>query len=65
VEFYISNEEIGKGNNRDGGLTGDFRLRMLPFKSWDLMELKMWVGGCSFCTEPTMAEHCLAKEVHD
>jgi hypothetical protein len=42
VEFYISNEETLNQNIRDGGLTGDFRLCMLiPFKSWDLMELKM------------------------
>jgi hypothetical protein len=42
VEFYISNEETRNQNICDGGLTGDFRLRMLiPFKSWDLMELKM------------------------
>lgn len=42
VEFYISSEETRNQNIRDGGLTGDFRLRMLiPFKSWDLMELKM------------------------
>lgn len=42
MEFYISNEEIRNQNIRDGGLTGEFRLRMLIlFKSWDLMELKM------------------------
>lgn len=42
VEFYISTEEIRKQNIRDGGLVGDFRLRMLiPFKSWPLLELKM------------------------
>ena len=37
VEFYISNKETRNQNIRDGGLTGDF----IPFKSWDLMELKM------------------------
>jgi hypothetical protein len=38
VEFYISNEETRKQNI----LGGDFTLRMLiPFKSWDLMELEM------------------------
>ena len=42
VELYISNEETRNQNICDGGLTGDFMLRMLiPFKSWDLMELKM------------------------
>lgn len=66
VEFYISNEETRNQNIRDGGLTGDFRLRMLiPFKSWDLMELKMLVVGHSFCTEPSASEHCSAKEVHN
>ena len=39
VEFCISNEKIRNGNNRDGGLTGDFRLRMLiPFNF-------LWAGG--------------------
>jgi hypothetical protein len=42
MEFYISNEKTCNQNIHDGGLTGDFRLCMLiPFKSWDLMELKM------------------------
>ena len=42
MEFYISTEEIRNQNICDGGLVRDFRLRMLiPFKSWDLMELKM------------------------
>lgn len=42
VEFYISTEKIRNKNNSDRGMTGDFRLRMLiPFKSWDIMELKM------------------------
>ena len=42
MEFYISNEKIRNENNSDGGLTGDFMLRMLiPIKSWDIMELIM------------------------
>jgi hypothetical protein len=66
LEFYISNEETHKQNIRDGGLAGDFRLCILiPFKSWVLIELKMFVVGRSSCTEPTAAEHCLAKEVHN
>jgi hypothetical protein len=42
VEIYISNEETHNDNISEGGLTGDFTLHMLiPFKSWDIMELKM------------------------
>ena len=42
VEFYIGTEAIRNHKLRGGGLTGDTRLRLLiPFKSWDVLELKM------------------------